>query len=182
VRTEIVRGWASAALLALLVSGCSGGEPEPAPAKPVYDLPVREVRPDETALHLPPSMNGETEFSLIGLAAGLPSITGSHAEFTAKGQFVRIRLVVVGKGLSGILFDTRRQQLVTDGGAVIGVDNQAMTIKRQPDKFELGRGVRVEFDLYFDLPKEAKPVALRTFGGPTLTDMKNLTGTDIKLT
>ncbi|RSN55377.1 hypothetical protein DMH01_34290 [Amycolatopsis sp. WAC 04182] len=170
---------AAASVLALL-TGCSAEQGQP-PAKPVYDLPAREVRPDETALHLSPATNGETEFSLIGLAAGLPSLTGSHAEFEAKGQFVRLRLVVTGKGLSGILFDTRRQQLVTDSGAVIAVDNQAMTIKRQPDKFELGRGVRVEFDLYFDLPKEAKPVLLRAFGGPTLTDMKNLTGTDIKL-
>ncbi|MEU3765935.1 hypothetical protein AB0E55_12830 [Amycolatopsis keratiniphila] len=170
---------AAASVLALL-AGCSAGE-EPPPAKPVYDLPAREVRPDETALHLPPALNGETEFVLIGLAAGLPSLTGSHTEFEAKGGFVRLRLVVTGKGVSGILFDTRRQQLVTDSGAVIAVDNQAMTIKRQPDKFELGRGVRVEFDLYFDLPKEAKPVVLRAFGGPTLTDMKNLTGTDIKL-
>ncbi|WP_340688271.1 hypothetical protein LCL61_20120 [Amycolatopsis coloradensis] len=170
----------AAASVLFLLAGCSAGQEQP-PAKPVYDLPAREVRPDETALHLPPALNGETEFSLIGLAAGLPSLTGSHAEFEAKGQFVRLRLVVTGKGLSGILFDTRRQQLVTDSGAVIAVDNQAMTIKRQPDRFELGRGVRVEFDLYFDLPKEAKPVVLRAFGGPTLTDMKNLTGTDIKL-
>ncbi|MEU8418261.1 hypothetical protein AB0C24_36150 [Amycolatopsis japonica] len=170
----------AAASLLLLLAGCSTEQEQP-PAKPVYDLPAREVRPDETALHLPAALNGETEFSLIGLAAGLPSLTGSHAEFEAKGQFVRLRLVVTGKGLSGILFDTRRQQLITDSGAVIAVDNQAMTIKRQPDKFELGRGVRVEFDLYFDLPKEAKPVLLRAFGGPTLTDMKNLTGTDIKL-
>ncbi|MFD5244087.1 hypothetical protein ACFWIW_06075 [Amycolatopsis sp. NPDC058340] len=164
----------------VLLAGCSAEQAKP-PAKPVYDLPAREVRPDETALHLPPALNGETEFSLIGLAAGLPSLTGSHTEFEAKGQFVRFRLVVTGKGVSGILFDTRRQQLVTDSGAVIAVDNQAMTIKRQPDKFELGRGVRVEFDLYFDLPKEAKPVVLRAFGGPTLTDMKNLEGTDINL-
>ncbi|MFC3456493.1 hypothetical protein [Amycolatopsis speibonae] len=171
----------TAALTVLLLAGCSGGEPQPPPAKPAYDLPAREVRPDETALHLPTALNGETEFSLIGLAAGLPSLTGSHTEFDAKGQFVRIRLVVTGKGVSGILFDTRRQQLLTDSGAVIAVDNQAMTIKRQPDKFELGRGVRVEFDLYFDLPKEAKPLVLRAFGGPTLTDMKNVTGTDIKL-
>ncbi|WP_410660023.1 hypothetical protein [Amycolatopsis sp. lyj-112] len=174
-------GIAAAALSVLLLAGCSGGEPEQAPAKPVYDLPAREVRPDETAVRLPAATNGETEFSVIGLAAGLPSLTGSHAEFDAKGQFARLRLVVTGKGLSGILFDTRRQRLVTDSGAVIEVDDQAMTIKRQPGKFELGRGVRVEFDLYFDLPKEAKPVVLRAFGGPTLTDMKNLTGTDIKL-
>lgn len=175
-----MKKWLGLASVAVLLTACSAEQEQP-PVKPVYDLPAREVRPDETALHLPPALNGETEFSLIGLAAGLPSLAGSHAEFDAKGQFVRLRLVVTGKGVSGILFDTRRQQLITDSGAVIAVDNQAMTIKRQPDKFELGRGVRVEFDLYFDLPREAKPVVLRAFGGPTLTDMKNLTGTDIKL-
>ncbi|WET77235.1 hypothetical protein P3102_24455 [Amycolatopsis sp. QT-25] len=179
MRIGIFRALAAAALL---LAGCSGEQSPRTPPKPVYDLPAREVRPDETALHLPPVLNGETEFAVIGLAAGLPSLTGSHTEFEAKGRFVRLRLVVTGKGLSGILFDTRRQQLVTDSGAVIAVDDQAMTIKRQPGKFELGRGVRVEFDLYFDLPEEAKPVALRAFGGPTLTDMKNLTGTDVKLT
>ncbi|WP_370948489.1 hypothetical protein AB5J62_13155 [Amycolatopsis sp. cg5] len=164
--------------LALAVSACAA---EPAPGPVTYDLGARPVRAGEQALKVSPARNGDTEFTLIGLTSAIPTITGSHAEFNAKGKFTRIRLVVTGTGLSTVLFDARRQQLVLDGGAVADPDQQAMTIKRQPDKFDLGPTVRVEFDLYYDIAKDAKPVALRAFGGPTLIDVKNLTGTDIKL-
>ena len=164
----------------LVAAGCSASEPS-TPAPTTYELPPRTVRPDETALKLPPAKNGDTEFTLIGLAAGLPSITGSHTEFPAKGQFVRLRLVVTNTGTSSVLFDTKRQLLVDDKGATHAPEEQAMIIKRQPAQFDLGHGVRVEFDLYWDIPKDVKPAALRAFGGPSITDMKNLTGTDIKL-
>lgn len=164
----------------LVVTGCSATEPS-TPAPTTYELPPRTVRPDETALKLPPVKNGDTEFTLIGLGAGLPSITGSHTEFPAKGQFVRLRLVVTNTGTSSVLFDTKRQLLVDDKGVAHPPEDQAMLIKRQPAQFDLGHGVRVEFDLYWDIPKDVKPVALRAFGGPSITDMKNLTGTEIKL-
>jgi hypothetical protein len=164
----------------LLSAGCDAAAPStPAPA--TYELPPRPVRPDETALEVPPAKNGDTEFTLIGLAAGLPSITGSHTEFAAKGQYVRLRLVVTNTGTSSVLFDTMRQLLVDDKGATHPPDEQAMLIKRQPGQFDLGHSVRVEFDLYWDIPKGTKPVTLRAFGGPTITDMKNVNGTDIKL-
>nr|WP_206795939.1 DUF4352 domain-containing protein [Amycolatopsis sp. MtRt-6] len=163
-----------------LAAGCQAGQPS-APAPATYELPPRQVRPDETALKLPPAKNGDTEFTLIGLAAGLPSITGSHTEFAAKGQFVRLRLVVTNTGTSSVLFDTGRQLLVDDQGVAHPPEEQAVIIKRQPRQFDLGHGVRVEFDLYWDIPKDRKPVTLRAFGGPSITDMKNLTGTDIRL-
>ncbi|WP_086851475.1 DUF4352 domain-containing protein [Amycolatopsis kentuckyensis] len=169
-----------AVVVLLSAAGCQAGQPStPAPA--TYELPPRQVRPDETALKLPPARNGDTEFTLIGLAAGLPSITGSHTEFPAKGQFVRLRLVVTNTGTSSVLFDTGRQLLVDDQGTPHPPEEQATIIKRQPRQFDLGHGVRVEFDLYWDIPKDRKPVTLRAFGGPTITDMKNVTGTDIKL-
>jgi len=164
----------------MLLTGCEAAQPS-ASAPTTYELPPRQVRPDETALKVPPVKNGDTEFTLIGLAAGLPSITGSHTEFPAKGQFVRLRLVVTNTGTSSVLFDTKRQLLVDDQGTAHPPEEQAMLIKRQPGQFDLGHGVRVEFDLYWDVPKDRKPVTLRAFGGPTITDMKNLTGTDIKL-
>ena len=163
-----------------LTAGCQAAEPS-TPATTTYELPPRPVRPDETALKVPPAKNGDTEFTLIGLAAGLPSITGSHTEFAAKGQYVRLRLVVTNTGTSSVLFDTQRQLLVDDKGATHPPEEQAMLIKRQPGQFDLGHSVRVEFDLYWDIPKGTKPVTLRAFGGPTITDMKNVNGTDIKL-
>ncbi len=169
-----------AVVVLALLSGCQAAQPS-TPAPTTYELPPRQVRPDETALKLPPVKNGDTEFTLLGLAAGLPSITGSHTEFAAKGQFVRLRLVITNTGTSSVLFDTKRQLLVDDKGATHPPDEQAMLIKRQPGQFDLGHGVRVEFDLYWDIPKDAKPVTVKAFGGPTITDMKNLTGTDIKL-
>jgi hypothetical protein len=163
-----------------LLAGCEAAAPStPAPA--TYELPPRQVRPDETALKVPPAKNGDTEFTLIGLAAGLPNITGSHAEMLPKGQYVRLRLVITNTGTSSVLFDTKRQLLVDDKGAAHPPDEQAMLIKRQPGQFDLGHSVRVEFDLYWDIPKDTKPVTLRAFGGPTITDMKNVNGTDIKL-
>ncbi len=177
VRTRLLL---PAVVSVLVVAGCSAAEPS-TPAPTTYELPPRPVRPDETALKVPPAKNGDTEFMLIGLAANLPSITGSHTEFPATGQFVRLRLVVTNTGTSSVLFDTRRQLLIDDKGAAHPPEDQAMLIKRQPGKFDLGHGVRVEFDLYWDIPKGLKPVALRAFGGPTITDMKNVNGTDIKL-
>jgi hypothetical protein len=171
-----------ATLLAVALVGCSSpSESAPKPSAPTYELGSRPVRPDETALKLPDANNGDTVFTLIGLTTGITTIVGSHAEWPAKGQFVRIRLVVTSTGRSSVLFDARRQQLIAAGGATVLPDEQAMLIKRQPDKFDLGPAVRVEFDLYYDIPKDAKPAALRAFGGPTLTDMKNVNGTDIKL-
>ncbi|WP_328452112.1 DUF4352 domain-containing protein [Amycolatopsis sp. NBC_00438] len=171
---------AVAVLVLVLTAGCQAAAPS-TPATATYDLPPRPVRPDETALQVPPAKNGDTEFDLIGFAAGLPSITGSHTEMPAKGQYVRLRLVVTNTGTSSVLFDATRQLLVDDKGATHPPDEQAMLIKRQPARFDLGHSVRVEFDLYWDIPKGTEPVTLRAFGGPTITDMKNVNGTDIKI-
>lgn len=166
-------------LAAALVTGCANPPPAP-PAAPHYALPDRPVRPSEKPLALPPRTEGDTQFTLIGLTT-LNSILGSHAEMEPKGQYVRIRLVVVNTGRSGVDFDTKRQALVTADGVAHDVDPQAMLIKRQPAEFDLGANVRVEFDLYYDVPRDARPVALRVHGGPTLTDLQDLESTDIPL-
>ncbi len=169
----------SAGALAALAAGCSASPPAP-PPNPVYQLPPRPARPSETALAMRPTREGDTEFTLIGRTE-LGTILGSHAEFSPKGRYVRIRLVVVNVGRSGVDFDTARQQLITADGVAHDVDGQAMLIKRQPQKFDLGANVRVEFDLYYDLPAGARPVALRVHGGPTLADLIDAESTDIPL-
>lgn len=171
-------------VLAGVLGGCGTGGAPPAgtpSARPTYQLVPRTVRPSETPLALPPASAGPTDFTLIGLTS-LPAIEGSHAEMTPHGRYLRIRLVVVNTGRSGTTFDTTRQQLVTADGAAHDVDSQAMLIRRQPDRFDLGSGVRVEFDLFYDIPVDARPVALRVHGGPTLSDLRDEEYRDIPLT
>jgi hypothetical protein len=170
-----------ALLLATLV-GCAGpaGQPAPPSTRPTYQLPPRTVRPSETPLALPPATQGLTQFTLIGLTS-LDAIEGSHAEMNPKGRYVRIRLVVVNTDRSSVIIDTARQQLITADGVAHDPDTQAMLIRRQPDRFDLGSFDRLEFDLFYDVPRDAHPTTLRTHGGATLTDARNLDFTDIPL-
>jgi hypothetical protein len=180
---RVLEGVAGLLLVAALAS-CSTAEEDAtpkAPASTTYEQPPRKVRPDEIPLKGKPASEGDTEFTLIGLSEHMPTLVGSHIEFEAKGQFVRIRLVVVNTGRSSVLFDTQKQLLVLKDGTTAAPDRSTMMVKRQPDKFDLGAAVRVEFDLYYDVPKEAEPTALRAFGGPSFSDMKDAEGRDIKL-
>lgn len=180
----MVRRTLGAVTAALVLAGCGTDQDQPAPTESsaTYELPPRPVRPDEVVLAGEPVVDGDTSFSLIGLSTGMEQLIGSHAEFEARnGQFVRIRLVVVNVGRSGVLFETGHQQLVLADGTTATPDLTTMMVKRQPDTFDLGAGVRVEFDLYYDVAADAEPTALRAFGGPTLTDMKDAEGTDIPL-
>lgn len=169
-------------LASTITAGCESDHPQSTPTPtPTYRLEPRAVRPDETPLNVAAVSDGDTTFLPIGLTTGLPMIIGSHAEFAAKGQFVRVRLVVTNKGRSSVLFDPKRQLVVLSDGKELKPDDQAMLIKRQPAAFDLGVAVRVEFDLYYDAPKGARVVALMGFGGPTLTDMKDAAGSRIPL-
>jgi hypothetical protein len=175
------------ALLAILLAatGCtSGGSEEPPPTtttRPTYELNPRTARPDEKPIRMASQQDGETQFDIIGITPSQPSLSGSHAEFNAKGRFYRIRVAITNIGRNFTDFDTRKQVLITEDNVTHVVDDPAMTVKRQPDKFSLGASVRTEFDLYYDIPKDAKVKALRVFGGATLSDQDDATGTDIPL-
>ncbi|WP_410787463.1 DUF4352 domain-containing protein [Kribbella sp. C-35] len=168
-------------LAVMTAAGCDSTEPQSTPT-PTYRLEPRPVRPGEVALDGHAVSDGDTTFFPIGLTTGLDMLVGSHAEFAPKGEFVRVRVVVTNKGRSSVLFNTRRQLLVLADGKQLKPDDPAMLVKRQPGQFELGPADRLEFDLYYDMPKGAQVVALMGFGGPTLTDMKDATGTRIPLT
>ncbi|NUT47932.1 MAG: DUF4352 domain-containing protein [Saccharothrix sp.] len=177
-----------AAVAAVLVAAGCGDSPVVAGPESAttsvatYPVPPQTVRPDEKPLKIPTTADGDTAFTLIGLTTEMPTLIGSHAEFHAKGQFVRIRMSVINNGRSSVSFDARRHVLIDDGQVEHEVDSQAMTIKRQPEKLDLGANVRLEYDVYYDLPKDAKPLALRVYGGPTLTDLKDDSSTEIPLT
>lgn len=159
-----------------LLAGCA---PTP-PSTPTYQLPPRPVRHDERALAVGTVNQGRTRFTPIGLTS-LDEIVGSHAEWEPKGKFVRVRVVVENTDRSDVGFDPSHQQLVTSDGVVHSADPQAMLIERQPGAFELGSFVRIEFDLYYDVPVNATPHLLRVHGGTTLIDATDNGYADITL-
>ena len=164
-----------------LVAGCAPTPPPPPPPPATYPLTPRPVRNGEVPLAGPATPQGDTSFELIGLTTGMASVVGSHTEWPAKGQYVRIRLVITNTGRNSVPFDANRQLLRTTDGVEHPPDPQAMLIKRQPGEFDLGATDRLEFDLYYDVPKDASPSALHAFGGPSLADFSDATGVVIPI-
>ena len=165
-----------------VLAGCAPAPAPPPPAPLTYPLAPRPVRNGEIPLNPAPVTSGDTVFELIGLSTGMPSVIGSHAEWPAKGRFARVRLVITNVGRNSVPFDANRQLLRTADGGDHTPDPQAMLIKRQPGRFDLGPTDRLEFDLYYDIPPDAKPSGLHAFGGPTLTDFSDAVGVDIAIT
>ncbi|MEU4698494.1 DUF4352 domain-containing protein [Nonomuraea dietziae] len=161
-------------LIACVVAALASCSPEPAKpqakpqAKPTYDLPARQVRANETPIHAAPVNDGDARFQVIGLQAGQASLSGSHAEWPAKGQFVTVRVVVENPGRSTSRFDARKQRLITADGRAFPIDDPAQITKRQPLEIPVGSGVRIELDLWFDIPKDATPAAVKLYGDPPI--------------
>lgn len=171
---------AGLAVVTALAAGCTADPPPSSTPERTYELPAREVRPDEQPLRVT-GKDGDTQFEIIGLTKDIRALVGSHAEMYPRGRFLRLRVVVTNTGRSSVLFDAKRQRLVLEDGSTHRLDGPATLVKRQPEQFDLGSGVRVEFDLYYDVAAGAEPKALRAFGGPILTDLKDEESTDIPL-
>lgn len=170
------------ALCAPLAACSSGGQAAPARKTPAtYDLPPRTARPDETVLHLPAAHSGDLAFTLIGLQDRMVTVAGSHADQPPKGQFVRIRLVVENTGRITDTFNTRKQLLVASDGRTFPPDIDAMLIRRQPTSIDVGSGVRVEMDLWYDIPKQLRETGLRLVGSPTMGAASDPPPTTVKL-
>lgn len=149
----------------LILTGCSGGKPAPAPT---YPLPARQVRDGETPVRAAPRTDGRVTFAVIGLRTKITYVVGSHGDQKARlGQFVRVRLTVTNGYPTFHTLDLRRERLLTADGGAYGIDGNATRIKRQPDSLDVGSGDRVELDLWFDVPAAAKARALRLYGEPT---------------
>ncbi len=173
-----------AVLSAALLTGCSANDtaaPASSPAA-TYRLTPRPVRPSERPITAAPVTDGDTRFQVIGLQTGLAGFVGSHGEWQAKGQYVVVRIVAENPGRTNSHFDANRQRILTSDGAAYAVDRFAQAIKRQPDTFLLGAEVRVEMDLWFDIPKTAKVTAIRLFGDPPLGTGRTTDGVTVPLT
>ncbi len=180
MRYSLIAG-GMALMLAMSTTSCSfvrDGSPK---APPTYALTPQPVRPDERALRLRPVSDGDTQFTLLGLTTGMTDLVGSHADIKPHGRYTRIRVEMVNNGRTTAIIDLMRELLFTAGGRSQPPDKEAMVIKRQPLTFDLGAAMRIQLDLWYDVPAGLKPTALRLFGGATLTDMKDIEGTDVRL-
>jgi hypothetical protein len=173
----------SVALLAALSPACSSGPAAPAKKSgpPTYDLPARTARPDETVLRQPTARSGDMAFTVIGLRDRMDTVAGSHADVPPQGQFIRIRLVVENTGRITGTFDTREQLLLASDGRTFRPDLDAMLIRRQPTTIDVGSGVRVEMDLWYDIPRQVKETALRVIGSPTMGAAADPPPADVRL-
>jgi hypothetical protein len=172
---------ASAVLTGCTATGPARSASPSATPTPTYKLPPRPVRPGERPIDAEPVNDGDTRFRVIGLQTGLSGFFGTHAEWQAKGQYVVVRIVVENPGRANSRFLAKRQKLLTADGATYGVDDFAQATKRQPDTLPLGAEVRIEMDLWFDIPKEAKVTAIRLYGDPPLGSRAATDGAEVPL-
>ncbi|MBB2912936.1 hypothetical protein FHS43_004231 [Streptosporangium becharense] len=180
--------FAGAAFAVAVLTGCtetdapgSAASPRATPAPTHYPLPARPVRPGETPITSAPVDDGDTRFQVIGLQKGLEGFFGSHAEWKAKGQYVVVRIVAENPGRTNSRFDAKRQRLIAADGKTYGIDRFAQAIKRQPDTLPLGAGVRIEMDLWFDIPEGTKVSAIKLFGDPPLGVVGETRGVQVTL-
>ena len=149
----------------LATAGCSGGTAH-SPSTPTYNLPPRAVRDAEKPLPYRPVKDGLITFAPIGLRTGMLDLVGSHADQPPRGQFVRIRVQVVNGYPNFHTIQPAKQQLITTDGKIYQPDTNGMRIERQPDSVQLGSRDQLEFDLLYDIPKQAKVKALKLYGAP----------------
>lgn len=152
--------------ISLTLAGCSADHSPKAASTPTYKLPPRPVRDDETPLPYHAVSDGKITFAVIGFRANMRFVVGSHADWPAKGQFVRARVQVENGYPTFHTITLGKQVLITTDGATHQIDENGMRIERQPADFDLGAHDRLEFDLIYDIPKDAKAKSLRFFGDP----------------
>ncbi|WP_344938844.1 DUF4352 domain-containing protein [Sphaerisporangium flaviroseum] len=171
-------------VVATLSTGCSSGPAKsaatPTPAA-TYMIPAQTVRPDETVIKAAPVVDGQMRFRVLGFHDGMPSMFGSHAEWNAKGQYVRVRVLIESTDRTNQKFDAKQQLLVASDGRTFGIDTFAQAIKRQPDELPVGSFVRMEFDLWYDVPKDVRVTKIRFFADPPLGAVGPSKGVDVPL-
>ncbi|WP_433468681.1 DUF4352 domain-containing protein [Spirillospora sp. CA-128828] len=147
---------------ALALAACSGED-----GRHHYRLPERAVRDGETPLPYREVRDGDVMFAALGLSPALTTITGSHADLPSRlGRFARVRILVENRYATFHKIDLDRQLLITSRGAY-PPDVNAMRVKRQPTDIELGSRDRLELDLWYDIPRDARISTLRLYSSPT---------------
>ena len=77
-------------------------------------------------------------FRVLSFQDAMPILFGSHAEWNAKGQYVRVRVLIESTDRTNQQFDAKQQLLVGSDGRTFHIDAFAQAIKRQPDVLPVG--------------------------------------------
>ena len=146
----------------------------PATAGTLAPDPVDEtLRPNEIVLpSQKPYTSGKIVLIPLRMACGFSAIIGTHGEEDANGQYCLVRVALTADDTYTHTFNVRKTALTTTAGDTIPPTYEAQEVKRQPlDIPEVGSHDRYEFDIYYDVPRDAKVNGF-TFtdgeGGPTV--------------
>ncbi|NKZ05124.1 DUF4352 domain-containing protein [Actinomadura latina] len=169
----------AAVLTAAALAGCSGSGDDR--SDPTYTIPAEKAREGESVLQGKTGQSADMRFTVIGFSEAMTDVMGTHAAMNAKGAFTRVRVLAVNTGRDIQVFDTWKQRLVTADGRAHSPDVNATMIKRQPERFSVGSFMRVEFDLWFDLPRGAKTKAVRLYGSPPVGSVSDPAPAEITL-
>jgi hypothetical protein len=165
-----------------VLGGCSSEPAPPSPPAPAtYLIPAQTARPDERVIKAAPVVDGQMRFRVLAYNDGMPSMFGSHAEWNAKGQYARVRVMIESTDRTSQKFDAKKQLLVASDGRTFPIDIQGQTIKRQPDEIPVGSFVKMQFDLWYDVPEDAEITAIRFFGDPPLGAIGPSKGVEVRL-
>ncbi|NVI89029.1 DUF4352 domain-containing protein [Actinomadura sp. BRA 177] len=178
-RDTRTRPAAALILAALALAGCSGSGDDR--SLPAYKIPAERARDGETVLQGKTGQSADMRFTVIGLSHAMTDVMGTHAAMDAKGAFTRVRILAVNTGRDIQVFDTWKQRLVTADGRAHSPDVNATMIKRQPERISVGSSMRVEFDLWFDLPRGARTKAVRLYGSPPVGSLSDPAPAEITL-
>ncbi|MEU4825656.1 DUF4352 domain-containing protein [Actinomadura sp. NPDC023710] len=172
-------GAALALAAALPLAGCSGSGHTA--SLPDYKIPAEKAREGEAVPEGKTGKSADMRFTVVGFREAMTDVMGTHASMNAKGAFTRVRVLAVNTGRDIQVFDTWRQRLVTTDGATHSPDVNATMIKRQPERLSVGASMRVEFDLWFDVPRGARTRAVRLYGSPPVGATTDPAPAEIKL-
>ncbi|MFF3562968.1 hypothetical protein ACFYXS_23285 [Streptomyces sp. NPDC002574] len=163
---------ATAALTGALATalGAAALWPDTTPPAPQHPLRQLEIALDAPAVH-----PGNLDFRATALRCGIAVIVGTHAEHPAKGRLCRIRIDVTVDDAVSAHLDNDDQRLVLADGTRHSMDWEAMQIKRQPLTLDIGAHDSAQYDLWFDIPKNAAVDHL------AVTDDKGMPAADIPL-
>ena len=147
---------------AVLLAACSSHAASPRPSAAVV---VREpLVQGERAQSAREERTGHLRVRLLSALAGVPAVTGTHAEFVPLRPLCRVRVRVASADARFHLFVVARQRLVLPGGELLAPSLDATRIKRQPDSYGLGARDVLETDLWFEPPAGVTATALRVYG------------------